>query len=118
MTRTAGRVKLMTMVQEAVAGGARRSEVCRCIGLSERTLQRWQQIAELKITPSHSRPRVSNDNAHVESLFRTLKYVPSWPEKGFATLEDARAWVESFVGWYNEEHRHSGIRYVTPGHHL
>ncbi|ECG6808395.1 IS3 family transposase, partial [Salmonella enterica subsp. enterica serovar Muenchen] len=290
MTRTAGRVKLMTMVQEAVAGGARRSEACRCIGLSERTLQRWQQIpddrrtptprpapknklsaeeeqqvlaicheprlaslppsqivpaladekryiasestfyrvlrrsgetthrgrqkapqskplstwkataprqvwswditwlkslatghwfylyliedvfsrkivgyevhlvesgeyaaellkrsvlsersrqeplvlhadngapmksqvlqvklAELKITPSHSRPRVSNDNAHVESLFRTLKYVPSWPEKGFATLEDARAWVESFVGWYNEEHRHSGLRYVTPG---
>lgn len=73
------------------------------------------KLAELKITPSHSRPRVSNDNAHVESLFRTLKYVPSWPEKGFATLEDTRAWVETFVGWYNEEHRHSGIRYVTPG---
>ncbi|CAI2412954.1 Integrase core domain [Serratia ficaria] len=73
------------------------------------------KLAELKITPSHSRPRVSNDNAHVESLFRTLKYVPAWPEKGFASLEEARAWVESFVGWYNEEHRHSGIRYVTPG---
>lgn len=73
------------------------------------------KLAELKITPSHSRPRVSNDNAHVESLFRTLKYVPSWPEKGFATLEETRAWVETFVGWYNEEHRHSGIRYVTPG---
>ncbi|MEX3557104.1 MAG: IS3 family transposase [Burkholderia sp.] len=73
------------------------------------------KLAELKITPSHSRPRVSNDNAHVESLFRTLKYVPSWPEKGFATLEEARAWVETFVVWYNEEHRHSGIRYVTPG---
>lgn len=41
--------------------------------------------------------------------------MPSWPEKGFATLEAARAWVESFVGWYNEEQRHSGIRYVTPG---
>lgn len=73
------------------------------------------KLAELKITPSHSRPRVSNDNAHVESLFRTLKYVPSWPDTGFATLAAARAWVESFVGWYNEEHRHSGIRYVTPG---
>lgn len=73
------------------------------------------KLAELKITPSHSRPRVSNDNAHVESLFRTLKYVPSWPEKGFATLEDARIWVETFAGWYNEKHRHSGIRYVTPG---
>lgn len=73
------------------------------------------KLDELKITASHSRPRVSNDNAHVESLFRTLKYVPAWPEKGFSTLEEARAWVESFVSWYNEEHRHSGIRYVTPG---
>ena len=73
------------------------------------------KLNELKITASHSRPRVSNDNAHVESLFRTLKYVPAWPEKGFSTLEEARAWVESFVNWYNEEHRHSGIRYVTPG---
>lgn len=73
------------------------------------------KLAELKITPSHSRPRVSNDNAHVESLFRTLKYVAAWPESGFATLEDARSWVEGFVSWYNEEHRHSGISYVTPG---
>ena len=73
------------------------------------------KLDELKITASHSRPRVSNDNAHVESLFRTLKYVPAWPEKGFSTLEEARAWVEIFVSWYNEEHRHSGIRYVTPG---
>lgn len=47
------------------------------------------KLAELNITASHSRPRVSNDNAHVESLFRTLKYVPAWPEKGFATREDA-----------------------------
>lgn len=73
------------------------------------------KLAELKITPSHSRPRVSNDNAYVESFFKTLKYTPAWPEKGFATLEEARAWVESFVACYNEEHRHSGIRYVTPG---
>lgn len=73
------------------------------------------KLVELKITPSHSRPRVSNDNAYVESLFRTLKYVPAWPEKGFAALEEARSWVEGFVTGYNEEHRHSGIRYVTPG---
>ncbi|PNM27222.1 hypothetical protein A6J66_000590 [Yersinia enterocolitica] len=75
----------------------------------------WGFNDAYKITASHSRPRVSNDNAYGESLFRTLKYVPSWPEKGFATLEDARAWVEGFVSWYNEEHRHRGIRYVTPG---
>ena len=41
--------------------------------------------------------------------------MPTWAEKGFSTLEEARAWVEGFVGWYNEDHRHSGIRYVTPG---
>lgn len=81
--------------------------------MKSQTLQ--VKLSELKITASHSRPRVSNDNAYVESLFRTLKYVPSWPEKGFATLEDARAWVEGFVSWYNEEHCHSGIKYVTPG---
>lgn len=81
--------------------------------MKSQTLQ--VKLAELKITASHSRPRVSNDNAHVESLFRTLKYVPTWPEKGFVSLEEARSWVESFVGWYNEKHRHSGIRYVTPG---
>lgn len=73
------------------------------------------KLAELKITASHSRPRVSNDNAHVESLFRTLKYVLAWPDKGFATQEEALCWVETFVGWYNEEHHHSSIRYVTPG---
>lgn len=57
------------------------------------------KLDELKITASHSHPRVSNDNAHVESLLRTLKYVPAWPEKEFSTLEEARAWVESFVSW-------------------
>ncbi|WP_404830621.1 IS3 family transposase [Dickeya zeae] len=73
------------------------------------------KLHELSITPSHSRPRVSNDNAYVESLFRTLKYVPTWPSSGFGTLAEAREWVESFTRWYNETHRHSGIRYVTPG---
>ena len=60
------------------------------------------------------RPRVSNDNPYSESLFRTLKYCPQWPSKGFASLEDARIWVNEFVLWYNHEHRHSRIRYVTP----
>lgn len=72
------------------------------------------KLYELNITPSHSRPRVSNDNAYAESLFRTLKYFPQWPSSGFRTLEDARRWVNKFTRWYNEEHRHSGIRYVTP----
>ena len=68
----------------------------------------------LGLKASHSRPRVSNDNAFVESLFRTAKYRPKYPTSGFATVEDARAWVREFVTWYNHDHRHSGIRYVSP----
>ena len=76
------------------------------------TLQ--SKLADLGITPSHSRPRVSNDNAYSESLFRTLKYCPQWPSQGFATLEIARDWVRRFACWYNNEHRHSRIKFVTP----
>lgn len=68
----------------------------------------------LGVKPSYSRPRVSDDNAFVESLFKTAKYRPEFPVRGFATLEDARLWERDFVRWYNFEHRHSGIRYVTP----
>nr|WP_132969626.1 integrase core domain-containing protein [Vibrio crassostreae] len=55
---------------------------------------------------------MSNDNPYVESLFRTVKYVPSWPTKGFETLKNRRCWVEAFVCWYNT--KHSNINYVTP----
>lgn len=68
----------------------------------------------LGVAPSYSRPRVSDDNAYVESLFRTCKYRPNYPAQGFATIETARAWVMQFVHWYNSEHRHSGIAFVTP----
>jgi transposase InsO family protein len=68
----------------------------------------------LGVRPSYSRPRVSDDNAFVESLFKTAKYRPEFPARGFATLEQARRWGADFVRWYNFEHRHSGIRYVTP----
>ncbi|HHR8285274.1 TPA: integrase core domain-containing protein, partial [Salmonella enterica subsp. enterica serovar Muenchen] len=47
-------------------------------------------------------------------LFRTLKYCPWWPENGFRTIDDVRAWINRFVNWYNLEHKHSGIKYVTP----
>lgn len=73
------------------------------------------KLYDLGIIPSHSRPRVSNDNPYSESLFRTLKYCPKWPPNGFESLTTAREWVARFVGWYNEEHRHSQIRFVTPG---
>ncbi|GHU15747.1 transposase [Betaproteobacteria bacterium] len=66
----------------------------------------------LGIKPSYSRPRVSDDNPFVESLFKTARYRPRIP--GFDNLEKARAWANDFARWYNCEHRHSGIRYVTP----
>ncbi|WP_230684166.1 IS3 family transposase [Enterobacter ludwigii] len=72
------------------------------------------KLYDLGIVASHSRPRVSNDNPYSESLFRTLKYCPQWPRNGFESVEVARAWVHKFVQWYNTQHRHSGIRYVTP----
>jgi transposase InsO family protein len=68
----------------------------------------------LGIKPSYSRPRVSNDNAFVESLFKTAKYRPQFPVTGFVDLEAAREWASRFVHWYNHDHRHSGIRYVSP----
>jgi len=68
----------------------------------------------LRVKPSYSRPRVSDDNAFVESLFRTAKYRPEFPTAGFVDLNAARQWGQHFVHWYNHEHRHSGIRYVSP----
>lgn len=68
----------------------------------------------LGVKPSYSRPRVSDDNAFVESLFKTAKYRPEFPVHGFDSLEDARQWGYDFVRWYNFEHRHSRIAYVTP----
>lgn len=73
-----------------------------------------QKLYDLGITPSRSRPRVSNDNAFIESLFKTLKYRPGFPAGGFTALSSARQWVHLFVNWYNNEHRHSALKYVTP----
>ena len=69
----------------------------------------------LGVVPSFSRPAVSNDNPFSESLFKTMKYRPSYPQRAFETLLAARQWVSHFVQWYNHEHRHSAIRFVTPG---
>lgn len=71
-------------------------------------------MQDLGVARSLSRPAVSNDNPYSESQFRTLKCHPTYPRKPFADLTQARDWVEKFVRWYNEEHRHSGIRFVTP----
>lgn len=71
-------------------------------------------LQALGIMPSFSRPSVSNDNPYSESLFRTLKYRPNYPAQPFSDVSDARQWVAGFVDWYNGEHRHSAIQFVTP----
>jgi putative transposase len=68
----------------------------------------------LGVVPSFSRPHVSDDNPYSEALFRTLKHTPAYPRLPFADLISAQQWVARFVEWYNSEHRHSAIRYVTP----
>lgn len=72
-------------------------------------------LQQLGVATSFSRPSVSNDNAFSEALFKTLKYRPEFPETPFETLEEARRWVAQFQRWYNEEHRHSALKFVTPG---
>lgn len=75
-------------------------------------------LADLGVTKSHSRPHVSNDNPHIESLFKTVKYQPEFPAT-FSNLIEARSFCQAFFGWYNNEHRHSGIALLTPAdvHH-
>ncbi|MCX5967500.1 MAG: integrase core domain-containing protein, partial [Cyanobacteria bacterium] len=72
------------------------------------------RLEELGVLRSFSRPRVSNDNPYSESLFRTIKYRPDYPRRPFRSVEEACSWVLAFVDWYNHQHRHSGIRFVTP----
>jgi putative transposase len=71
-------------------------------------------LHKLGVVPSFSRPSVSNDNPYSESLFRTMKYRPEYPSRPFDNIEQAQAWVDEFVFWYNTQHLHSSIRYVTP----
>lgn len=72
-----------------------------------------QLLADLDVTRSFSRPHTSNDNPYSESQFKTAKYHPSYPGR-FATLDEALDWGRKFFAWYNHEHKHSGIAYVTP----
>ena len=71
-------------------------------------------LQKLGVAASFSRPSVSDDNPFSESLFRTLKYRPEYPRRPFESIEAANAWVAGFVHWYNEEHLHSEISFVTP----
>jgi len=71
-------------------------------------------MQKLGVIPSFSRPSVSNDNPYSEALFKTLKYTPIYPVKPFESIEDTRVWVKKFTEWYNTQHRHSNLKYVTP----
>ena len=71
-------------------------------------------LQRLGIVPSFSRPRVSNDNPYSESVFRTMKYRPDYPTKPFGSLTESREWAAGFVSWYNKEHKHSSLKFVTP----
>ena len=73
-----------------------------------------ETLYQLGVVSSFNRPRVSNDNAYAESIFKTCKYRPDYPYKGFSTIEEARDWVLKFSHWYNFNHKHSGIKFVTP----
>ena len=83
-------------------------------GSAQRGLAMHAKLEKLGIAASHSRPGVSDDNPHIESLFKTLKTEPLYPKKGFESLEQARKWAQSFVDYYNEQRLHGAIGYVTP----
>lgn len=70
-------------------------------------------LAKLGVAKSHSRPYVSNDNPYSESQFKTMKYRPQFPQR-FGAQEDAQGFTRGFFPWYNEEHYHSGICWLTP----
>ncbi len=72
------------------------------------------RLEELGVLRSFSRPRVSNDNHYSESLFHSLKYRPDYPRRPFQSMEEACSWVAAFMSWYNDQHRHRGIPFVTP----
>src|SRR5205085_2931596 len=68
---------------------------------------------DVGVTKTHSRPHVADDNPHSEAQFKTLKYRPEFPDR-FGSIQDASSFCRRFFGWYNLEHRHSGIAMLTP----
>ncbi len=70
-------------------------------------------MADLNVIESHSRPHISNDNPFSEAQFKTMKYRPTYPDR-FGSQVDAQTWAREFFPWYNNEHHHSGLGYLTP----
>lgn len=94
------------------------SSTLKCLHADNGSIQKSSTLRAtmewLGVEASYSRPRVSNDNAISEALFKTTKYRPDFPHEGFESIQQAREWCSSFVIWYNEEHKHSSIKFVTP----
>ena len=89
------------------------SELAKALIAQAAKVHGAQLLLDLGVARSHSRPHVSNDNPFSEAAFKTLKYAPAFPGN-FGSLPDARAFCERFFGYYNHEHRHSGIALHTP----
>ena len=105
-----------TCRKQAIAPG--RLTVHADRGSSMRSKAVAELLADLVVTKTHSRPHTSDDNPYSESHFKTMKYRPEFPDR-FGSIEDARVFCQKFFEWYNTEHRHSGIAWLTPGaiHH-
>jgi putative transposase len=105
-----------TVAKQAIAPGTLTLHADR--GTSMRSKPVAALLVDLDVAKSHSRPHVSDDNPFSEAQFKTLKYQPDFPER-FGGIEEARAYCQEFFPWYNNEHRHSGIGYMTPAavHH-
>ena len=108
------------LVEQLIADSVARHDVQRGTltlhadrGASMRSKPVAVLLVDLDIAKSHSRPHVSDDNPYSESQFKTMKYRPDFPGR-FGCLEDARTHCQRFFAWYNTEHRHSGIAYMTP----
>jgi len=107
-----------TMLEEAMGVHGIPEAVHTDRGTSMNSNPVAQLLLDLGVDRSHSRPRVSNDNPYSEAAFKTLKYAPVFPD-AFGSLADARTFCEAFFGYYNHEHRHSGIGLHSPAsvHH-
>jgi putative transposase len=107
----AGRLITQSMAKQAISAGTLTVHSDRGAPMKAKPLV--QLLADLGVTRSLSRPRVSNDNPFSESHFKTLKYCPAFPQR-FGSLEDARAFCRQFFTWYNHDHHHTGLALLTP----
>ncbi len=100
-----------TIAKYGIAAGQLTIHADRGSSMKSKTLA--ELLVDLGVAKTHSRPHVSDDNPYSESHFKTLKYCPSFPAR-FGSLEHARAFCVDFFPWYNNEHHHSGIAFLTP----